>query len=123
VSIVVDSLDETSFVADRILITRILGNLIKNGVEASIEGQAVTISCSLDSDGAKIAFNIHSTRHMSDDVKKQVFTRSFSTKGASRGIGTYGAKLFTERYLNGSISFCSDKETGTSFCVELPVSL
>ena len=41
----------------------------------------------------------------------QTETLSFSTKGAGRGLGTYGMKLLTERYLNGSVSFVSSQAT------------
>ena len=39
---------------------------------------------------------------MPDEVKAQIFERSFSTKGRGRGIGTYSIKLLTERYLEGT---------------------
>jgi sensor histidine kinase regulating citrate/malate metabolism len=53
----------------------------------------------------------------------QVFRRSFSIKSpVGRGIGTYSAKLITERYLGGSLSFTSSEEAGTTFAVTLPRS-
>jgi hypothetical protein len=58
---------------------------------------------------------------MPELVRLQVFRRSFSTKPpAGRGIGTYSAKLITERYLGGSLSFTSSEEEGTTFTVTLP---
>jgi signal transduction histidine kinase len=39
-----------------------------------------------------------------------------------RGIGTYSAKLITERYLGGSLSFTSSEDEGTTFAVTLPRS-
>jgi hypothetical protein len=58
---------------------------------------------------------------MPEVVRRQVFRRSFSTKSpVGRGIGTYSAKLITERYLGGSLTFTSSEEQGTTFAVTLP---
>lgn len=46
-------------------------------------------------------------------IKEKIFNRSFSTKGAEKGISTYSVKLFTEKYLKGKANFTSDKENGT----------
>ena len=36
------------------------------------------------------------------------------------GLGTYGSRLLTERYLGGEIGFESAGATGTTFRVSLP---
>ena len=53
----------------------------------------------------------------------QLFQRAFSTKGADRGVGTYGMRLLSERYLGGAVGFRSDLENGTEFRVSLPETL
>ncbi len=104
---------------DPALARRVLGNLVKNALEAVRAGETVTIAA--DDEGARIAFRVHNPGAMSPDVAKQVFQRSFSTKAAhGRGIGAHSAKLLTERYLGGSISFTSDAKSGTTFTVRLP---
>ena len=60
---------------------------------------------------------------MPADAQLQVFQRSFSTKGDGRGLGTYGSRLLTERYLGGEIGFESTESTGTTFRVSLPPAL
>jgi sensor histidine kinase regulating citrate/malate metabolism len=58
---------------------------------------------------------------MPEVVRLQVFRRSFSTKSPlGRGIGTYSAKLITERYLGDSMSLTSSEEQGTILAVTLP---
>ena len=58
---------------------------------------------------------------MSEVVKLQVFRRSFSTKpGTGRGVGTYSARLLTERYLRGTLRFHSDEGEGTTFTSRYP---
>ena len=54
-------------------------------------------------------------------VQLQVFQRSFSTKGAGRGLGTYSIKLFSERFMRGRVFFTSTPEAGTTFTAAYPV--
>jgi len=106
--------------SDGILLMRVLGNLIKNALEASGEGQTVTLTFQ---NRGEPTFLVHNETGMSNEVKKQIFRRSFSTKSPrGRGIGTYSIKLLTERYLGGKVSFTSSEEGGTTFQIQLPGS-
>jgi sensor histidine kinase regulating citrate/malate metabolism len=58
---------------------------------------------------------------MPRSVQLQVFNRSFSTKGAGRGLGTYSMKLLTERFLGGRVWFTSTREAGTTFYASYPL--
>jgi signal transduction histidine kinase len=107
------------FTADPALLKRVLGNLIKNALEASAEGEAVTLGCEAVTRGLR--FSVHNCACMPREVQLQVFNRSFTTKGAGRGLGTYGVKLLTENYLQGEVSFTSLPEQGTTFFVTLPL--
>jgi hypothetical protein len=104
---------------DKRLLGRVLGNMIKNALEATDSGGTVTVRC-VDL-GAQVAFRVHNTKVMPEAVQMQVFQRSFSTKrGAGRGIGTHSMKLFGERYLAGEVSFTSREPEGTTFSLVLP---
>lgn len=104
--------------SDKILLSRILGNLIKNALEDSKAGETVTVTYKNDTDGIK--FIVHNKGFMTEDVQLQVFNRSFSTKGEKgRGFGTYTVKLLLERYLNGYVEFTSTEKDGTIFTVSL----
>lgn len=104
---------------DKSLLKRVLGNLVKNALEASQEGEKITLG--FQNHGSAV-FHVHNESVMPEVVRLQVFRRSFSTKSpVGRGIGTYSAKLITERYLGGSLSFTSSQEHGTTFSVTLPV--
>lgn len=103
---------------DPVLLRRVIGNLVKNALEASAVEQTVTVRYANDSGHL---FTVHNESVMSDDVKHQVFQRSFSTKASSgRGLGTYSIKLLTENYLNGWVTFESMVGAGTTFYVRLP---
>jgi signal transduction histidine kinase len=110
-----------SFRSDRMLLRRVIGNLLKNALEASSEGEAVTVGSNQVEDG--IEFRVHNTGTMEHDVQLQLFQRSFSTKGLGRGLGTYSARLLTQRYLKGTVSFTSSFEEGTTFRVIYPHEL
>jgi signal transduction histidine kinase len=110
-----ESLDH-DFITDHVLLQRVLVNLLKNALEASAKGQIITLgSKKEDTDG--ISFWVNNVNEMPRHVQMQIFQRSFSTKGTSRGIGTYSIKLFTEFYLKGKVDFTSNAENGTTFTV------
>ena len=105
--------------SDPTLLFRVLSNLIKNALEASRAGETVTVG-SHQKDSA-VEYWVHNPGSMPSDVQLQIFQRSFSTKGAGRGLGTYSIRLLTEKFLKGYVSFESSKELGTCFRVEYPL--
>jgi signal transduction histidine kinase len=70
-----------------------------------------------------VDFWVHNPGEMARAVQLQVFYRAFSTRAAGRGYGAYFAKLVTERYLEGSLSFRSEAGEGTTFTLRLPRAL
>jgi len=117
-------LDETSDDAvlntDRILLGRILGNMMKNALEATASGGTVTVGCRRG--GRRLEFWVHNAGVIPREVQMQIFQRSFSTKGPGRGLGTYGMALLSD-YLEGEIAFSSDEEKGTVFKAFFPLGL
>jgi len=109
---------DTSIRSSGLLLRRVIGNLIRNALEASNLGDAVTVS--FHNNGMP-EFTVHNEAVMSEDVSLQLFQRSFSTKsGEGRGIGTYSVKLLTERYLGGTVAFESPApEGGTTIYIRL----
>jgi signal transduction histidine kinase len=108
-----------TLIADDSLVKRILGNMLKNALEASPEGAAVTIGFRRDTEGAA-AFTVHNPTAMERAVQRQVFTRYFSTKEKDRGLGTWGMRMLAEEYCHGRVSFRSSPEEGTTFVLTLP---
>jgi signal transduction histidine kinase len=110
----------TELHTDDLLLTRVLGNLIKNALEASAPGDRVSISYHCD---GQPTFRVRNPGVMEDSVRQQIFLRSFTTKsGPGHGLGTYSVKLLTERYLGGSVRFTSRPGEGTEFVVTLPTA-
>ena len=110
--------DNVSIRTDHGLLLRVLGNMLKNALEASSPGETVTTGSKSDED--LVEFWVRNLAYMPREVQLQVFKRSFSTKGSGRGIGTYSIRLFVTRYLHGSVDFESTEDHGTTFRVRLP---
>ncbi|MDT8287514.1 MAG: HAMP domain-containing sensor histidine kinase [Elusimicrobiales bacterium] len=109
------------FSTDRTLLARVIGNMVKNALEAERAGAVITLSCS-GLPGGGVSFSVRNPTPMSEDARLQVFQRSFSTKGEGRGLGTYSIRLFTEKYMGGKV-YCETDAGGTVFRAEYPASL
>ncbi len=104
------------------LLKRVLINMLKNALESAEIGETVQIKCERISD--KLAkFSVKNNKLIPIEHQKNIFVRSFSTKGSNRGLGTYGIKLLTTKYLQGQASFISDEEHRTIFEIIIPVEL
>jgi len=103
---------------DQGLFTRVLENMVLNALEASPPGQKVIVSSELVDGFAE--FRVHNAGFIPKEHQLQLFQRSFTTKDAGRGLGTYSMKLLSEQYLEGSISFKSSLEQGTTFIARYP---
>jgi signal transduction histidine kinase len=108
-------------ISDRVLFRRILLNMLKNAREASGRGDNITVS--IESGGGYVQVMVHNPAVMPPEVCSQVFQRSFSTKGAGRGLGTYSMKLLANRFLGGDVTFRSEEGFGTGFTLKVPASL
>ncbi len=113
--------ENTKVCTDPALVRRVIGNMTKNALEAASPGDKITLSSTISGKG--VVFSVNNPGVIPEDIKLQLFKRSFSTKGTGRGIGTYSMKLFGENYLHGKIKVESNDWTGTTFFMELPESI
>ncbi|MCC6612504.1 MAG: GHKL domain-containing protein [Anaerolineae bacterium] len=120
IRIVIDA-EPVDLTTDETQLRRVIGNMVKNAIEACSPGETITLSCVATSDGVELA--VHNPGAIPKALKPQIFRRSFSTKGSHRGLGTYSMKLLTEQYLHGQVGFTSSPETGTRFYVRLPLRM
>ncbi len=115
---VVSESEDVALHTDPVLLGRVLGNMLKNALEASYEGDAVRIGVCREDESAR--FWVVNDAYIPEELQAEMFKRSFSTKGDNRGLGTYSMKLLTEEYLHGSISFSSTLDSGTRFDIIVP---
>jgi signal transduction histidine kinase len=105
---------------DASITVRILTNMVKNALEAIPRGQRIRLW--YERDGSQPAFHVWNPGSIPPEIQMRIFQRSFSTKGAGRGLGTYSMRLFAERYLKGKVSFVSTEKDGTTFTLTLPAA-
>lgn len=111
--------EDVLFTVDITILSRVVGNMLKNAIEASEDGEVITAGCK--GGDSTVTFSVHNRAFIPRDVQLQLFKRSFSTKGLGRGLGTYSMLLLTEKYLKGQVSFTSTQDQGTTFNVALPL--
>lgn len=104
--------------SDRVLIQRIISNMLKNALEETKEQGTVTLGCRQLN--TEIVFWVHNSGYIPKHIQLQIFQRSFSTKGANRGLGTWSMKLLSS-LLNGNVSFSSSEKKGTIFRATFPL--
>ena len=108
-----------TFSSDPTLLRRVLGNMVKNALEATESGQVITLKCAMEGD--QVTFSVHNPTYIPRYVQLQIFQRSFSTKGENRGLGTYSMRLLSEQYLGGEVAFTSTRKQGTTFYARYPL--
>lgn len=108
-----------ALISDETILQRVLGNLLKNALEATDDGG--TVSLGTETKEGDLIFWCWNAGYIPRASQLQIFQRSYTTKGIGHGIGTYSVKLLTERYLGGRASFTSSQELGTRFQIKLPI--
>lgn len=109
--------------SDKNYIKQILTNLIKNSVEAIKQDGEISISTgSININGRDyIELKLHDTGPgIPNGVMKNLYKPVISTKGSQHsGLGLSISKSLVDK-IKGSIS-CTTSESGTTFCVQIPV--
>jgi CheY-like chemotaxis protein len=102
--------------ADDSLCYSILGNLIKNAVEAAPEHSAVNIK--LVDDG-QVHLHIHNQGTVPVALREQFFSKyTTSGKSGGTGIGTYSSHLLAT-VQGGSLTMQTSETEGTTLCLSL----
>lgn len=111
--------EDVTITTDPLLVSRVLGNMLINALEASSAGESVRLTTSVEP--GKVLWHVWNRSQIPHQVQMRIFQRHFSTKAqVGRGLGTYSMKLFGERYLGGEVSFTSSPDSGTVFTLRLP---
>ena len=110
---------ECEALGEELLIYSLLGNLIRNAIEASPEQGRVEVSLR-QCDRAVVC--IHNDGCIPQEIRGSFFEK-YVTRGKQQGtgLGTYSARLMTE-VQGGQIKFDSSEQRGTTLEVQLPLA-
>ena len=105
---------------DRTQLIRIITNLLKNAFQAIPENTIPEIKVSVSHDDKQVIIMISDNGYgISKSDTEKIFEPNFTTKSSGMGLGLSMIKSILEAY-NGSISFKSKKNKGTTFEVKFP---
>ncbi len=105
---------------DMLLLSRILGNMVINALEATPAGGSIKISVEPSFDA--VTFEVWNQAAIPEHFQKRIFQRHFTSKpGTGRGFGTYSMKLFGETCLNSRVWFETSEVLGTCFKIRHPI--
>jgi len=100
---------------------RVFTNILKNAQQAALENEACIIDVDTVIEGGYITISFKDNgKGIDDDFKERIFTPNFSTKNSGMGLGLAMCKKIVEQ-VNGTITFTSETNKGTTFYVTLPV--
>jgi len=105
---------------EELLCYALLGNLIKNAIEASPPGHPISVTTEKMDQQVKIT--VHNAGTIPQTIRENFFDK-YVTLGKSHGtgLGTYSARLMTE-VQQGDIAFSSSEDTGTALIIHLPAA-
>jgi signal transduction histidine kinase len=112
--------DAKRIVADPVLLTRVLANLITNAVQAMPDGGKLAVNAYREIDDVLVSVE-DTGAGIPEDVKPKLFTPLFTTKSKGQGFGLAAVKRLIES-LGGSVKFETQEGEGTKFFVCLPQS-
>ena len=105
---------------DRTQLIRVVTNLVKNGIQAIPEGQEPEIIVNVSEEDNNVILSIKDNGiGIADENRNKVFEPKFTTKTSGMGLGLAMVKNIVNTY-NGSITFTSHKNNGTTFIVKFP---
>lgn len=106
--------------ADKDQLSRAIGNIVKNAIQALDDDEEGKIQLKMAHDRNTAYIEISDNgRGMTEDVRKRVFEPNFSTKSSGMGLGLAIVKRIIET-TGGSISFETREDVGTTFYITLP---
>ncbi len=98
----------------------ILGNLVNNAVEAVTGSSVKSVVVDLQYDEGRLTVTVDdSGPGMTEEQRKRLFDRGYSTKDSERGIGLFLVQQSLAR-LGGTVEVLSEPGKGAQFMVEIP---
>jgi signal transduction histidine kinase len=115
-----NKIDKVYLIADKEYLKRILNNIITNSIQAIPADRKKEISIDIKQKDKNILIAVSDNGiGISEEIAKNIFKPSFTTKSSGMGIGLALVKNMVE-IMNGIVYFESKVNHGTTFYIELP---
>lgn len=105
--------------ADPSQLSRVIGHVLQNALEATQEQGCVTLKVTCDDEHVKLDIIDDGAGMTEEFVRDRLFRPFDSTKGAGMGIGAYECREYV-RSLGGQVQVESTPGKGTRFSIQLP---
>jgi signal transduction histidine kinase len=106
-------------IADRDQLLRVFNNLFRNAIQSIPEEKEGMIHVTLNKERNEYVISIKDNGNgIPLDIQEKIFEPNFTTKNSGMGLGLAMSKSILEN-MNGSISFQSNEESGTTFYVRI----
>lgn len=102
-------------------LVQVLNNLITNALEASCEGNTVTLG--IEKSDGKVVFFVRNFGHkIPEEIQGKIFNEMITTKGKNgTGLGLYISKSIIKVRFNGEVYFDTNDEE-TTFFIKTPLT-
>lgn len=111
------NINELFYKIDNTYLTRIITNLVKNGIQ-SIPHNHKKVIVKLEDNSHNFTISIQDNGSgVSEENKDRLFEKKFTTKSTGMGLGLYMVKKIIEDY-GGEIWFETEIDKGTTFFIE-----
>lgn len=114
--------DTYNIYADKVQISRLFSNLILNAIEASENNTLIHIKIYQTKNNNFVETCIEDNGiGINENMQQKIFLPNFTTKTSGTGLGLAITKAITEK-ANGTITFTTEENVGTTFKVALPLA-
>jgi hypothetical protein len=111
---------DVTLTTDRVILQRVLGNMIKMAIDASRRGDCVTVGCG--EEVGRCVFWAQIPRSLPEATLAGLFHGSFTQTMPRGKLSSYGMQLLNDRYLHGVISFTVSQDEGTRLLASYPLT-
>jgi two-component system NtrC family sensor kinase len=117
ITLFADDLPQVRLVRDQLI--QIILNLILNSMDATEEGNSITIRTRREQDQLQIAI-IDTGHGITAENATSIFEPYFTTKPTGTGLGLFVCRQIVREQLNGDIQLTNSDTSGTTFTLSLP---
>lgn len=108
---------------DRVYLSRIITNLVKNALQAKSEDRKSIVNVDVEQVRKRIKIIVEDNgKGIPKEIQSKIFEPNFTSKNSGMGLGLTMVKKMIEDY-GGAIDFESEEGVGTRFIISLPTGL